>query len=762
MTTEKQNVIVEQGKSEYRIVIPQHAEAPLRNAAHEVQASIALATGATLPLCSDEGELPGRVISLGATKQAREAGITTEGLEDEGFRIATKEGCVYIIGPDTPEGGWAKAGGVSTGTANGVYYFLERYLDVRWLMPGELGRDVPSRSRFAIPDIIDYRENPRMLFRQLPYLQGERPAVQQWMECQKLRYYSMNFEGHHNWGWVLNDKELMDRHPEWLPMINGERTAPPHGQQSHWKLETTNPELVRYFADKAIETIKNSERPRMFSLSPNDGMHWSESPESQALYDPSRPKIYDEEAPDDKPGVSSLVLKWYHDVAEIVAKQLPEARLGGFIYAHYLYPPTKLEVKLPDNFIPMVAPSFDYGYALYRKEVQKQFQIVMDGWAQTAQSLIYYDIPNVMLGMKRPGRWRDQPGTTGIVTPPATGILNFVFANLVKNQVRGARIYGAVSWSNAALSNYIVAKMMWDPTLNAEALQQEWLQRAYGPGAGAIMEVFYEKLDQYYDDCFNQSVRLKYLVDDYLMKTVYADHYPELEALLLQAKRQPMTDEQRKRLELIEDNLIVLQWRLRNAGLWPTSAKSKLERSREEVLSVLNASHADFDRFPQFQLDVKQARGIAADALQYKVRLHDGERKPLTRTPHWDQRVLLFYPMSDGEVRITPRSVCHGLFIAGYRLLDAQGQVIRDGVIDTGFPFQLPVKAHQPYFLYLPERFEVSQLLAIENAAVAQAVDLEGDTLILRGNSAAPLYVYSGGRDDVRLTELGTTVEIQL
>jgi hypothetical protein len=65
-------------------------------------------------------------------------------------------------------------------------------------------------------------------------------------------------------------------------------------------------------------------------------------------------------------------------------------------------------------------------------------------------------------------------------------------------------MYGMPSWSAAALGNYLLAKMTWDPTLNADALQKEWLHHAYGPRAGAAMEAFYTKLNGWFRDYYQQ------------------------------------------------------------------------------------------------------------------------------------------------------------------------------------------------------------------------------------------------------------------
>src|SRR5690606_11024692 len=114
-----------------------------------------------------------------STKQATAADVTIQGIAEEGFRILTRNGNLYILGLDTaarigpPNDSWGwrsdnaeyqlqpdipgpqltKDGGFSNGTANGVYTFLEDYLGVRLLMPGEFGRDVPHKSTFEVPDI---------------------------------------------------------------------------------------------------------------------------------------------------------------------------------------------------------------------------------------------------------------------------------------------------------------------------------------------------------------------------------------------------------------------------------------------------------------------------------------------------------------------------------------------------------------------------------------------------------------------------------
>lgn len=342
--------IAAQGKSTYSIVLPTNAPSSIQAAAKELQQDIAKSTGATLPI-SKSDSATGPIISLGATSQATTAGVDLKGVGEEGYRILTKNDNIYIIGTDTADGKITKDGGTSNGTANGVYSFLEDYLGVRWLMPGALGLDVPTISTFTVDD-INKTDTPFFINRREPYIQNGLPAVQKWQDQQKLGY-SFRINHGHNWTNTVKP-ELFKDHPDWFPMIDGKR-VPPSGR---YKLETTSPGLVNYFAQAAVDSLKANPQFNTFSLSPSDSRGWSESPESKALYDPVPPGHK-------SPSVTPLILKFYRDVSDIVAKEDPDAKLAGYIYADYLYPPQKGGMTLPDNFYPVIAPSIDYGFTLY-------------------------------------------------------------------------------------------------------------------------------------------------------------------------------------------------------------------------------------------------------------------------------------------------------------------------------------------------------------------------------------------------------------
>jgi hypothetical protein len=754
-----QVALVANGKSTFTIVIPNNAPTSVRDAARELQKDIEIATGAKLSLQKDNEKVSMPIISVGNTQQAKIAGISSRDIGDDTYCIVTKNGNVYILGIDTPDGEWTKDSGVSNGTANGVYTFLEDYLSVRWLMPGELGLDIPSKSTFTIGN-INRTETPVFNYRRVEYLDDyadaqQRNAIATWMVHQRVGNSAapVSFSATHNWLKTINSsdggksshdvntaamKKLYTEHPEWFAMdASGARPFP---KNKYAKMETTNPEFVKWYAEQAIKNLQAQKHPYPYSLSPSDGSGWSQSPESKALYDPSPPDVSDPETPSGKPGTSSLILKWYHDVAQIVAKEYPQGKLSGFIYSSFLYPPTKFNMKLPDNFTPQIAFSPSYGYGLYRPATQKLLKNVMSEWAKVApQNWYYYDIPNLIIRQdhNKLGGTRI-PGAAANIEPAAPEILDVIFPTLIENRVKGALLYGSPAWSSSALTNYLLAKLEWNPRLKAADVEQEWLRRAYGPDAGKAMEQFYAELDGWFRD-FYQHSNARYELTDDILKNLYAAHYPEMEKFFLQAKAQKMTEKQQQRLQLIEDNLVVLQWRLRNAGFLPADFHSPLQRSDAQISDLVTKENAGFPLFPGV-INSNVEPPAKPKPLPWKVLFSGSASADKSTFPEWNDGEFLIYAAQDGDIRITAQMVTNDVYFASYEIRNQKGELVASGIFNTAMPIVIPAKAGQSYMLTIPERKPVNFQLLVQNAVVAKG-NFQDKTLTLSGKPA-PVYVF--------------------
>ena len=103
----------------------------------------------------------------------------------------------------------------------------------------------------------------------------------------------------------------------------------------------------------------------MTSISPTDGGGFCTCERCKALIDIG---------PHGKP----------NQVGEIIARERPGRRLGGFVYYNYQYPPANAP-KLPDNVSLCWAPLNYYGYGLLKPVYRTEFEGVMQRWSEMAR-----------------------------------------------------------------------------------------------------------------------------------------------------------------------------------------------------------------------------------------------------------------------------------------------------------------------------------------------------------------------------------------
>src|SRR5262245_10789835 len=120
-------VLVDQGRSDYAIVHDSQAPAPVKRAAQELSRVLAAATGVRLPIKPTPAS---PMICLGVNESSKAAGLDQE-LPDIGFRLATKDRDLYILGKDSADKE-PRLEQPRLGTLWGTCDFLERVVNVRW------------------------------------------------------------------------------------------------------------------------------------------------------------------------------------------------------------------------------------------------------------------------------------------------------------------------------------------------------------------------------------------------------------------------------------------------------------------------------------------------------------------------------------------------------------------------------------------------------------------------------------------------------
>ena len=567
--------LVSQGRSQYSIVVAAGAPESVRTAAQELQSYIRQSSGAKLPLLTGDQTPATPFISVGDSASARAEGLSTQGMPWGSFRMISRGANIFILGPDTADKQKTPEGGTSEGTGNGVYTFLEDYFNVSWPMPGTMGDDVPAMPTVALPQ-LDRTEIPGFEGRRITHLQSS-PEVKQWERHQKLGY-SLNPRTGHNWDIVK--PALYEQHPDWFPLVDGKRIPPVH---TRYKIETTNPELVQYFADEIKKQFRADPSLYMVSMSPSDGSSdklasWSESPETKALL---------EKDPRGKTSYTKLMLKFYNDIAKIVGQEFPDRKVGGYIYSSYLYPPQDGVGKLEPNLFLTVAMSPSYGYAGYRPQVQKVWGELLNDWSAETSNISYYDLPTwVRYGAAN-------------ITPPAPELINFMYARLKEAKIKSVMIYGTEEWSYAGANNYTLARMAWNPDRDAHALNREFYRRGFGEAAAPFMQQLYEQLDEATKKHYIADNKANFNATPPYMKNVVAANFPTFTTLYLQAQAAQKasavaTPNQKARLQFFGDNLALTRFRLVKLGALQEDTASPLHMTRTQVDAVVGKINPNF------------------------------------------------------------------------------------------------------------------------------------------------------------------------
>ncbi|MDP7252209.1 MAG: DUF4838 domain-containing protein [Planctomycetota bacterium] len=615
------NVLVGSESTDYRIYHRLDAPASVKESAAEIQRVLAKATGVKLAIVTKPSS---PMIALGDSRPARDAGLDGKAMEYESFRILSRGRDIFIAGNDTPDGKEKWNWHVSRGTYFGACSFLQRVAGVRWLMPGELGEDVPTANQITFGN-LDITGKPTFRFRALAYVQGRNvPEVMQWKRRHKINewYYlsfGHSFDNHPS-------REVLLQHPEYMPLLeDGTRQPVPENMKLNHKYCLTNPDLIHAFGESVADLLSRNPERYHASLSLSDGMRFCkcERCEKHVIRDD---RGHWGSFAERGWSMTSAVLKFYNGVARLVGQKHPDRIVGGLVYNAYTYPPDEI-TRVEKNLVLDVAVLDHYGFKLYKPDRAAEFRRLFPAWSKFTGNLAVTDYSTWM---------RDW---YGLPVPPGREILKLTFPAYEKYVPLFVNYTGHAAWGVGALHNYMVARLLWEPGLDVDSLYDEFLTRAYGKGAPYI-----EKIYSISEDIIAAYVRAHpgfrkpdYDVSYRLVTEYYAPRFTEFETLYAKARAAAESEPQRKRIEMFGDCLKLLHYNLRCAGFVQAPEKS-----------LFYLTHDDFKKFMVLQ------KGLRTLAPQQKPQ----KGKPLKILFARESRILKIpripigtkAPMIDGKL----------------------------------------------------------------------------------------------------------------
>jgi hypothetical protein len=362
----------------------------------------------------------------------------------DAFRIHSMGGSVYIEGA-TPEASYYA-----------VSWLLQRQAGVRWYASGPQGELIPHRSEWSLPDLDLVRE-PGYLSRELSGFDKAEGA--EWTRHNGLRG---RFEFSHALGRVF-PPELFAEHPDWFPLLWGERHRPTSVGDRDWQPNLALPSVAAHASQAALESFSREPARFTYSLGINDSMRFDQGPETRLFVEPMR---YYRGMPDYSP----LVATFMNRAATAVARVKPDRYLGCLAYFWCQNPPP---FPVHSNIIPYLASDRTqyYDRAFRAGDLE-----LMTGWGAS--------------GVRAFGIW-DYAYGSGFVIPrePIVALTDAVR----EAWKRGARGYFAEMGPDQgfdAFKAWALAQLLWDPELSLTTLEDDFFEGYYAE-AQAPMRHFY-------------------------------------------------------------------------------------------------------------------------------------------------------------------------------------------------------------------------------------------------------------------------------
>ena len=379
---------------------------------------------------------------LGDTPFARaEAPLPLDSGPD-GFRVLARPDGTVILHGATPL--------ASVFAAN---WFCARELKARWFFPGELGEIVPSGT--WAPHPLDVFTQPAFLSRAI----GLDASSQSWALRNNL---------HERWphGHALLrviPRSLFGAHPDWFPLLEGQRYRPVDDGDFHWQPNLADPAVALEASRYVRAHFLSHPEAEAVSLSINDSARFDQSPETLALRGPLRWFR-------GRPDYSDLVFGFMNRVADATAKAVPGKLLSA--YAYYWCEDTP-SFRISPSILPWLTADRTQWYD---RSFAREDQALILRWCRSGASTVgCYDY---LYGA---------PFLIPRVTPHLTAeSIRFEFAS----GVRAFTAEATPHWAFDAPKLWVLTQLLWDPGRSTDSLLDECYQSLFH-GAAPAMRQFY-------------------------------------------------------------------------------------------------------------------------------------------------------------------------------------------------------------------------------------------------------------------------------
>ena len=518
-----ESFIAKGGEPRASIVIADKAARSVKLAAKELQHFIEKITGAKLPITAATTHRYPVKIFVGKSVHTDQLGINGEALKYGAFRIVSGESWLALLGDDADfkpiepyahdhtdgprvmkewdaltkekwgnpmmslHRSYAPALGIwehdGRGSLNAVYGFL-RDLGCRWYFPGEIGEILPKMKSIALPK-VDRTVRPDFPVRNMLFYFNEfwmaRKGIPHGIEDVKWQlrlglspYESVLGPGLGHGTMAVHSREEVKRaHPEYYALWGGKRATVHLGNYGAGCLSSPglfeqNVKYVRFLFDHyQVPMVSVAPADGYGSLCQCDGCRGKDTPERGWTG-----------------SLSDYVWEYTNRVAREVYKTHPDKHITCIAYSTYLLPPDKIEQMSPN-----VVVGFCYWRSqLAHPEERQRYRDLIEAWLKKLPSkkVFIWDYHRYNM----PGKGFE---SVPVIFPHAIaedltalkGVSLGDYIEVYRNH-RTHDLSGNVLASDH-VNCYVNARMLWDASLDVDALLDEYCRNYYGPAAREMM-----------------------------------------------------------------------------------------------------------------------------------------------------------------------------------------------------------------------------------------------------------------------------------
>jgi len=446
------------GASTYTIVLAESASPSEEYAAEELQQVIKTMSGATLPILPASSAPSAHRIFVGKNvlTDSLLPDIAAFVFGDEEFLIHTTGNDLYILG------------GRKRGTMYGVFSFLEEFLNCRWYTR-EVSK-IPQRSTLSLPG-INSRQKPAFEYRMPFYTEA---CSRSWASHNKINGYGADLPDQvggrmryakgklgHTFYSLVPPEKYFDEHPDYYSMVKGERV------RDRGQLCLTNPQVLNVAIAEIERWLAEDPGADIVSITQNDWEDWCECPDCRAL--------------DTVEGShSATVINFVNAIADSLGEKYPGMYFDTFAYTYTQKPPRTLAVR--NNVLIRIChmqPSCD-AHPLTSCELNAEYIRNLREWRKKGGKLYAWHYVTDFSHYLMPF-----PNFNAI----RKDILSYYREGVAGIFCQGdSQQGGGGEW--AELRSYLLAKLLWNPTIDVDRVIDDFMRGVYGAAAGPIRQYF--------------------------------------------------------------------------------------------------------------------------------------------------------------------------------------------------------------------------------------------------------------------------------